>query len=264
MAGNATKSSSLTHISQATLDEISQSVKTTVLIDGEPVSHSNPLPIDANITVQSIQTTSNVRIEANNQSVSDSNPLPVYGSVDVDGLKVNGFYVSQSNPLPVDLTDVEIAVSLNKNSDSVQSFQGESSPGVVVPWKVESENLDIRNINHTIDSIKIGNGSTFLHIDQDGSINTVSVLEQTYLSANIIVGTSQIEIKTGISRLSSRKMVSVHNYGPNIIYIGPSGVTSTTGRPLFVDQCMDMPIGNMAVYAISEEPGNSIIVQEIG
>lgn len=231
-SGVATKSSSMTHISQATLDEASQAVKTTVLVNGLPVSISNPLPIDAVLTVDKIESTSTVEIEVNNNPVDAGNPLPIVGTVEVSsvGLEVNGNLVNALNPLPVDITDVEIAIAINKETDSVQVFQGESFTGMPIPWQVES----------------------------------VSVFDESYLTANVLVGTSPVELKTGAVRLSNRKLLCIHNNSNNIIYIGPAGVTVSTGRPVFPDQSMDMSIGNMGVYAVANESGNSLIVQEIG
>jgi hypothetical protein len=222
----------MTHISQATLDEVSQAVKTTVLVNGSPVSVENPLPVDAIITVDRIESTSTVEIEVNNQPISNSNPVPVMGTVEVESvsLEVGGNLVTASNPLPVDITDVEIAIAINKDTDSVQVFQGEYSPGLPIPWQVES----------------------------------VSVYDESYLTANVLVGTSPVEMKAGTVRLSNRKLLCIHNKSENTIYIGPIGVTVSTGRPVFPDQSMDMPIGNMGIYAVANESGNSLIVQEIG
>jgi hypothetical protein len=51
------------------------------------------------------------------------------------------------------------------NADVVTVEQGTS------PWVVSATDLDIRNLSHTQDSIKIGDGTDFLAINADGSIN---------------------------------------------------------------------------------------------
>jgi hypothetical protein len=172
--GNATKNSSMTQISQSTLEESSQSVKTTIIVNNAPVG--------------------------------------------------------QLNPLPVDITDAEIAVSLNKESDSISVFQGESSSGEPIPWKVDS----------------------------------VTVFQDSYVTASISISNLEIEAKAASSRLSNRKMLSIHNYGPNPIYIGPTGVTPASGRPIYPNQWIDISVGDLGVYVVASESGNSIIVQEIG
>jgi len=171
---NATKSSSMTQISQSTLDESSQSVKTTIIVNNAPIG--------------------------------------------------------QLNPLPVDITDAEIAVSLDKENDSISVFQGESSLGEPIPWKVDS----------------------------------ITVFQDSYLTTNISINNLEIEAKVSSSRLSNRKMLSIHNYGPNPIYIGPAGVTPISGRPIYPNQWIDISVGDLGIYVIANEPGNSIIVQEIG
>ena len=51
------------------------------------------------------------------------------------------------------------------NADVVTVEQGTS------PWVVSATNLDIRDLTHVSDSIKIGDGVDFLAINADGSIN---------------------------------------------------------------------------------------------
>jgi hypothetical protein len=231
MAVNATKNSSMTHISQATLDEASQSVKTTITVNGQPVSTLNPLPIDAVLEVSSIQTTTSVEILVDDAPMSAENPLFITGEVQVDSvsLKVSDNIVSSLNPLPVEIMDTEIAIALDKETDSVRVFQGESSPGNVIPWQTES----------------------------------VSVFKQAYVSAKVTVGVSAVETKAGSLRLMNRKLLSIHNQGPNVIYMGPSSVTPVSGRPIFPDQSVDIQVGDLGVFVVASEPGNSVIVQEM-
>lgn len=90
------------------------------------------------------------------------------------------------------------------------------------------------------------------------------VNESVYRTGTLIVGTSLVEAKVGDDRLVSRQYVSIHNYGPNTIYVGPEGTTTSTGRPLFVDQSIDIPLGNLGIYLISEHADNNVVVQELG
>lgn len=90
------------------------------------------------------------------------------------------------------------------------------------------------------------------------------VNESSYIGGTVSVGTSEVEAKVGASRLSTRQYLSIHNSGPNTVYVGPSGVTTSSGRPLFRDQSIDIPAGNLGIFVIAAQSGNTIIVQELG
>lgn len=96
------------------------------------------------------------------------------------------------------------------------------------------------------------------------SSDRIDVNESVYVTGTLTVGTSLVEAKVGDERLITRQYVSIHNYGPNTIFVGPAGTTSTTGRPLFVDQSIDIPLGNLGIYLISEHADNTVVVQELG
>lgn len=89
------------------------------------------------------------------------------------------------------------------------------------------------------------------------------VVESAYVSGTLSVTTSAIEAKVGANRLTGRQILSIYNAGPGTIYVGPSGVTSSTGRPIFRDQSIDMPAGNVAVFLIAGTGTQSVIVQEL-
>lgn len=96
------------------------------------------------------------------------------------------------------------------------------------------------------------------------SSDRIDVNESAYVTGTITVGTSVIEAKVGTERLGSRQYLSIHNHGPHTIFVGPEGVTTSTGRPLFVDQSIDIPIGNLSVCLISAHANNTVVVQELG
>jgi hypothetical protein len=87
----------------------------------------------------------------------------------------------------------------------------------------------------------------------------------SYSAGSATITTSQSELKVGVSRLSGRQTLMIQNNGSQTIYIGPSGVTSATGIPLFKNQFISMPIGDsIAVYAITSSSTSSIVIQEVG
>lgn len=95
------------------------------------------------------------------------------------------------------------------------------------------------------------------------SADRSDVNESNYVSGTLSVGTTAVEVKVGSSRLERRQFISVHNYGPATIFIGPSGVTTSSGRPIFRDQSIDMPVGNLPIYVIASSAGQTVIVQEL-
>lgn len=92
------------------------------------------------------------------------------------------------------------------------------------------------------------------------------VVESSFVAAEVSVGTSQVEAKASGSRLATRQVLGIYNNSSNTVYYGPTGVTtsgSTKGFPIFKDQIVYLPIGDMAVYLIAGSSSNSVLVQEI-
>lgn len=100
-------------------------------------------------------------------------------------------------------------------------------------------------------------------ISNSGQFNEVD--NNNYVSASINITTSASELKAGVSRLEGRQNIIIFNKGTNTIYIGPSGVTSTTGIPVEANQMFSYPFGDrIAVYALTSSDSSVVIVQEIG
>lgn len=99
-------------------------------------------------------------------------------------------------------------------------------------------------------------------------INRSSDLSDTnssvYVSGSVTVTTSQTEAKVGASRESDRQFVRIYNDGNDIIYFGPSGVTTSTGEPLNKRQHVEIAITDIGVYMICATGTVDVIVQEIG
>lgn len=90
------------------------------------------------------------------------------------------------------------------------------------------------------------------------------VLEDVLLQGVVTVGTTQTELKVGGSVESEREVVRVYNKSNDTIYVGPSGVTTTTGEPLKKNGYMEMPIGTQSIYAIVASGTADVIVWEMG
>jgi hypothetical protein len=94
----------------------------------------------------------------------------------------------------------------------------------------------------------------FSDVDNDG-----------YASGAVAVSTTQVEAKVGASRLVGREGLTITNKGPNPVYYGPSGVTSTTGDVLLKNQFVSLPFGEaVAVFMIcAAGQSASVIIQEL-
>lgn len=91
------------------------------------------------------------------------------------------------------------------------------------------------------------------------------VLNDAYVAGVISVSTSQVEAKVGASRLSVRETLRIFNNSQTTIYFGPSGVTSTSGEPIFKNQWVNIPIGDIGVYLITASgTAADVRIQEIG
>lgn len=90
------------------------------------------------------------------------------------------------------------------------------------------------------------------------------VLEDVILQGVVTVGTTEVELKVGASVNPDREVLRVYNKSNRTIYIGPSGVTSTTGEPVFKDQSFEAPIGTQSLFAITDSSTADVIVWELG
>lgn len=89
------------------------------------------------------------------------------------------------------------------------------------------------------------------------------VLNDNYLSGVVTVQTTETELKVGGSRLSGRELLTVYNKSNSSIYVGPSGVTTTTGIEVEKGQLGYFPYGdNIAVYAVVASGTADVVVQE--
>ncbi len=86
-----------------------------------------------------------------------------------------------------------------------------------------------------------------------------------YASGSVSVGVTQIEAKVGVNRLAGREGLTITNKGPNPVYYGPTGVTSTTGDVLLKNQFVSLPFGeSVAVFLIcAAGQSATVIVQEL-
>lgn len=105
---------------------------------------------------------------SSNVAVTDGGgSLTVDGTVAVSSISGTVAVTQSTSPWVVSATDLDIR-DLAFATDSVTAHQGGS-------WTVTATatDFDIRDLTHVSDSVKIGDGTDFLAINNDGSINVV-------------------------------------------------------------------------------------------
>lgn len=178
---------------------------------------------------------------------------------------------------------------------------------------VSATDLDIRDLTHVSDSVKVGDGTDFLAINADGSINVnltddgvaddaadtgnpfkvggvayASALSavsaagdrvnmafdmyrriRTFMGAQVAINTPAVvavgttEVALPSSPLAGRQKIIVQNTSNNDIFVGATGVTTSTGIRVAKGATLELDIGEIVLYAIAGSAGNNVRVLEV-
>lgn len=161
----------------------------------------------------------------------------------------------------VDIGDVTINNAAGASAVNIQD--GGNSITVDGSVTVSATDLDIRDLSHTQDSTKIGDGVEFLAINADGSINTKFAAPSNPKTSVVTVGATAVEIAA--TPLTDRTRLLVQNVGNKDIVIGESGsVTLANGIVIPGGASMELPYGDAAnMFAISSAAGQELRVLEL-
>lgn len=108
-----------------------------------------------------------------------------------------------------------------------------------------------------------GNETNFLGITDEGELKVASFPNLSYISSVKTINTIESIGAVGVSNLSNRKSLSIYNKGAQDIYYGPTGVTDTTGIPIFKDEVLSLDIGDgVDLYLVTKTGSATVIVQE--
>ncbi len=99
---------------------------------------------------------------------------------------------------------------------------------------------------------------------EDNNSEFGDVLEDVILQGLVTINTTQTELKVGPSVDPDREVVRVYNSSNSTIYVGPSGVTPSTGEPVRKKQSFEMPIGTQSLFAVVDSGTADVIVWELG
>jgi hypothetical protein len=109
----------------------------------------------------------------NATTIADSDSVGAYLRSS-DGTLLTHTDVSGKKALDVRVAEgINVEVDLNFADDSVTAHQGGTwvIDSITNPVTVTATDLDIRDLSHTQDSVKVGDGTDFLAVNADGSVN---------------------------------------------------------------------------------------------
>lgn len=236
-----------------TIDDIQASLHSIKVSDG-----TNDLLIDGSghisindggnsITVDNADiTTIAGAVSGTEMQVDVVAPLPAgtnnIGDVDVASLP---------GTVAADITAIKTAVEILDNAISGTEMQVDvlTMPTVTVT----ATDLDIRDLTHVSDSVKVGDGTDFLAINADGSLNVQTVpagldsWQTSVLSATSTAG------EIAATPLSNRLRMVIQNLGTQDVYLGEDNtVTTSTGIKLPKGSSFEFPYGATAnIWAIT-------------
>lgn len=145
------------------------------------------------------------------------------------------------------------------------------------PWVVSATALDIRHLAAATDSVaswtKDGAGTAITSTTAGGkqaldvNIAATDIEINVEIRANTALTTAASPVSTSgalfTSPLANRKFVWMYNNGSKAVYIGPSGVSSASGFPLFPGSLLDAQIGAaVAIHAVASSGTQDVRVMQ--
>lgn len=133
--------------------------------------------------------------------------------------------------------------------------------------KLNLENWQLEANNRVIQQTTISDStdpSNSIEIDGTKSLKTKVILDGQGIQNSLLVSTTALEAKAGVSTLSNRKLLTVFNSSNSTIYWGyTDSVTTSTGTPIFKDQLVEWAIGsNLKIYLIAASGSNLVRITE--
>lgn len=148
----------------------------------------------------------------------------------------------------------DIGLDVNIINASIQVTQG-TSPWVIGDGggsiTVDAADLDIRDLTHVSDSVRLGDGTSFFTSTTVGAdlgldvyqINDPAVANTAIASNVNTLGAANVAEDVVASPLSNRKMLMIYNNDNQKLYVGQSGVSASTGFPLSPGSYLELRAG---------------------
>lgn len=110
-----------------------------------------------------------------------------------------------------------------------------------------------------------GSETTFVDATANGDLQTADLINVgTGVQSSLTIGTTAVEVKVGVSRLSNRKLVTLYNNSNVTVYWGYSGsVTTSSGTPIFKNQFISWTVGDQqSIYVVAGSENNDSRITE--
>jgi lipopolysaccharide export system protein LptA len=150
----------------------------------------------------------------------------------------------------LDIRDLAFATDKVDVSGSSVSITGDVNVTQgTSPWVVSATNLDIRDLAFATDKVDVSGSSV--------TVNDAALANTAIKAVAQTIGTSAAQILTAGDLLASRKYVKLYNNaGSKVMYIGESGVTTSSGFPIFGGGILELRAGaSAAIFAIGSDTG---------
>lgn len=176
------------------------------------------------------------------------------------------------NSITVDAVDLDIR-DLAFATDSVTAHQGGTwtidaiTNDVSIDdggnsITVDATDLDIRDLSASQDNVAISDGTDTLAINTDGSIQAHDIANSAAVASASSVTTTSAALLG--SEQSNRKYLLMANNGNKIVYIGPSGVSTSSGFPLAPGGYAELRVGAaIALHAVAQSGTQDVRVLQL-
>lgn len=173
-----------------------------------------------------------------------------------DGTLLTHTDVGGKKALDVRLAEgVNVEVDLSHVDDSVKIGDGTDFLAVNADGSINAvvaaTDLDIRDLSHAQDSVKIGDGTDFLAVNADGSINIAQAAATSAAYGAQSVTTTATKIIA--TNLTNRRKVIVQNLGAKDMYFGHNNsVTTANGIRVSAGSSAELEFGaSLDLYGIT-------------
>jgi len=131
---------------------------------------------------------------------------------------------------------------------------------------VDAIDLDIRDLTHVSDSMKVGDGTDFLAVNADGSINTNAAPAgfATWQVTQQTIDTSVGGTELASTPLAARLKIEVQNLGSNDLFVKEAtGVTSVNGLKIPKGGSFEQMLDDTAnIFAITSSSTTDVRIAE--
>jgi hypothetical protein len=164
---------------------------------------------------------------------------------------------SSGGALDVNLASQDADINVNITNASLSVTQGTS------PWVVSATDLDIRDLTHVSDSVKLGDGTNLLtstNVGSDYGLDVYQLNDPTVANvAALTTAKSATSTQSALlaSQLSNRKFMLVQNLGNRAVYVAEAGATdaATTGLRLSPGAVAEFRLGASVALDVEASDG---------